>query len=123
MYADDVVLLSENEHDLQCLLDALNEWCNQNQLYVHENKSNVVHFRCKSNPLTEKSFNIGAEVIQVANQYVYLGLLVAVHLDYNIMAKHVSKSANRALGLVVSKFKAFGGLPYNTFTKLYDSIV
>ena len=73
LYADDVVLLSESEHDLQCVLDALNEWCNQNQLYVNENKSNVVHFRCKSNPLTEKSFNIGAKVIQVANQYVYLG--------------------------------------------------
>ena len=45
------------------------------------------------------------------------------NLDYNIMAKHVSKSASRALGLVISKFKAFGGLPYNTFTKLYDSVV
>ena len=31
LYANDVVL-SENEHDLQCLLDALNEWCNQNQM-------------------------------------------------------------------------------------------
>ena len=76
LYADDVVLLSENEHDLQCLIDALNEWCNNNQLYINENKSNVVHFRCKSNTLTDKSFNIGAEVIQVTNQYVYLELLV-----------------------------------------------
>ena len=68
LYADEVVFLNENDQDLQCLFDALNEWCNQNQLYVDENKSNVVHFRCKSNTLTGKSFNIGAKVIQVANQ-------------------------------------------------------
>ena len=39
------------------------------------------------------------------------------------MAKNVSMSANRALGLVISKYKALGGLPFNTMTKLYDSIV
>ena len=44
-------------------------------------------------------------------------------MDYNSMAKHVTKSANRALGLVMSRYKAFGGLPYNSFTKLHDSVV
>ena len=83
----------------------------------------IMLYSSKSNTLNEKSFNIGAKVIQVANQYVYLGLLLTEHLDYNMMVKHVSKSASKALGLVLSKFKAFAGLPYNTFTKLYDSMV
>ena len=39
------------------------------------------------------------------------------------MAKHVAKAANRALGLVISRYKTFGGLPYNSYTKLYDSAV
>ena len=123
LYADDVVLLGENEHGLQCLLNALNEWCDQNQPFVNEDKSSIVHFRSKSYRLTNTSFNIGTKVIKVKNQYVYLGLLLSEHLDYTMMAKHVSKSASRALGLVISKYKAFGGLPYNTFTKLFDSIV
>ena len=88
-----------------------------------QSKSNAVHFRCKSNTLIEKSFNIGAKVIQVENPYVYLGPLLTEHLDYNMMAKHVSKSGSRTLELVISKFKAFGGLHYNTFTKLHDSVV
>ena len=29
LYADDVVLLAENEDDLQYLLNSLSEWCNQ----------------------------------------------------------------------------------------------
>ena len=37
----------------------------------------------------------------------YLCLLLTEHLNYTMVAKHVSKSASRALGLVISKFKAF----------------
>ena len=36
---------------------------------------------------------------------------------------HVSKAANRALGLVIAKSKSFGGLPFGSFTKLFDSMV
>ena len=92
--------------------------------WMVQSKSNAVNFRCKSNTLTEKSFNTGAKVIQVENPYVYLGPLLTQHLDYyNMMAKHVSKSGSRTLEVVILNFKAFGGLPYNTFTKLYDSVV
>ena len=54
---------------------------------------------------------------------MYLGLMLTEHLDYNVMAKNVAMSASRALGLVISKYKAFGGLPFHTYTKLYDSVV
>ena len=35
----------------------------------------------------------------------------------------LAASASRALGLVISKAKALGGMNFNTFTKLYDSFV
>lgn len=70
-----------------------------------------------------KSFSTGDKFIKVMKQYAYLGLLLSEHLYYNLMAKHVSWSDSRAIGLVISKFKAYGGLPYNTYTKFYDSNV
>ena len=39
------------------------------------------------------------------------------------MAKHVCKAANRALGLVIAKSKVFGGFNFETFSKLYGSMV
>ena len=39
------------------------------------------------------------------------------------MVKCVAQSASRALGLLIAKCKAIGGVPYNVFTKLYDSVV
>ena len=123
MYADDVVILGESEEDLKRILDVLNQWCNENELFINPEKSKVVHFRPKSLSMSSKAFKIGDKPISSVSNYMYLGLMLTEHLDYDVMAKNVSMSANRALRLVISKYKAFGGLPFGTFTKLYDSIV
>lgn len=39
------------------------------------------------------------------------------------MAKAVAKSASRSLGLLISKCKINGGFQYETFTKLFDTLV
>ncbi|MCG8048458.1 MAG: reverse transcriptase family protein, partial [Candidatus Thiodiazotropha endolucinida] len=122
-YADDIVLLGESEADLQVLLDTLHAWGINNQMTINPQKSKIVHFRPNSVPETEVIFKIGETVLDVTSSYVYLGIMISEHLDYGIMAKHVSKSAGRALGLLISKYKAFGGLPFKTFSKLYESIV
>ena len=44
-------------------------------------------------------------------------------LDFNVTAKMVAQSASRALGLLIAKYKSAGGMPYDVYTKLYDSLV
>ena len=39
------------------------------------------------------------------------------------MAKSVAKSASRALGFLICKDKALGGMPFECFTKCYNSLV
>ena len=39
------------------------------------------------------------------------------------MAKIVAMSANRALGLVMAKCKTIGGVSYDVYKKLFDSLV
>ena len=48
LYADDMVLLSSNEQDLQCMLDLLYEYCRSWKMLLNFNKSKIVHFRPKS---------------------------------------------------------------------------
>ncbi|MEW8547636.1 MAG: reverse transcriptase family protein, partial [Candidatus Thiodiazotropha sp.] len=123
VYADDVVLLAETEEELQCLLDSLNIWCLNNQMTINSQKSKIVHFRPKSLSRTKVAFRIGDTKLDIEKSYVYLGLIITEHLDYCSMAKHVSNSASRALGLVIAKYKAFGGIPFRTYSKLYESMV
>ena len=76
----------------------------------------IIHFRRQSEAKTSTTFSVGDVYLKLTDQYVYLGLLLAEHLDYTAMAKHVSGSANRALSLVITKHKTFGGLPFHTYT-------
>ena len=39
------------------------------------------------------------------------------------MAKSVAKSASRALEFLICKDKALGGMPFECFTKCYNSLV
>ena len=48
LYADDIVLLADNEKELQDMLDILNNWCVSNNMSANATKSNVMHFRPNS---------------------------------------------------------------------------
>ena len=45
LYADDIVLLTENAEDMQRMLNVLHVWCGKWRLVVNESKTKVVHFR------------------------------------------------------------------------------
>lgn len=123
LYADDIVLLAENKHDLQVLLNALSEWCNVNDMQINCTKSNIVHFRPPSVQKVDFVFKCGNETLDIVDRYTYLGIVLTEHLDFNVTARTIAQSASRALGLVIAKCKLIGGVPFNVFTKLYDSLV
>ena len=123
MYADDIVLLADNENDLQQMLNALLEWCRSNYMSINTNKTNIVHYRPKSNSKTCFNFTFGDVDLMIKESYLYLGLVLEEHLNFNVTASFVAKSASRALGLLICKFKSIGGMPFKVYTKLYDSLV
>ena len=123
MYADDLVLLADNEIDLQLMLDNLSNWCLANHMLINPSKSQIVHFRQRSVPCSDFLFTCGTDQLNIVEQYVYLGLTLTEFLDYNVTAKLVSQSAGRALGLLIAKFKSLGGMPFDVYSKLYDFLV
>ena len=124
LYADDVVILANNENEMQIISNALSMWCTENCTSTNTSKGKVVHFRSQSIPKSEFVFTCGDDCIQYCSDHKYLGLVLNEFLDYNITAKSVALSANRALGLVIAKCKILGGgVSHGVFTKLYDSMV
>ena len=105
------------------LLNTLSLWCKLNGMVINGSKSNIVHFRTPSISRSDVVFKVGDITLDVVESYKYLGLILTEFLDFSKTAAAVAKSANRALGLIIAKAKSFGGLPYNVFYKLYESIV
>ena len=62
-------------------------------------------------------------IAMIAKSYKYLGVLLTDTLDYNVLVKSVAQTANRALGLLISKVKLIGGVHYKCFTQMFDTFV
>ena len=123
LYADDIVLISETEEELQEMLTLVHSWCQKWKLNINTDKTKVVHFRNSAKPLSSFSFSCGHFPLEVVKEYKYLGLFLTEFLDYNVTVKHLALHANRALGAIIAKSKSLGGFPFKCFTKLFDSLV
>ena len=98
-------------------------WCNNNNMTINACKSNVVHFRLPSMERSKYIFTCGDMNIELQNDYTYLGSILNEFLDFNLTTKIVTKSVNKALGLVMAKCKTIDGVSYDVFKKLFDSLV
>ena len=45
LYADDIVLISKSEQNLQIMLDMVNSWCNKWQMKINNKNTKIIHFR------------------------------------------------------------------------------
>ncbi len=88
---------------------------------VNRDKTKVIHFRKKKCKFTETQFYLGIDLVDICQQYQYLGIIINEHLSYEITATTLAESAGRALGGVISKFKSFKNVGFQKFSKLYHS--
>ena len=105
-YDDDIVILCDSEEKLQLLLNHVAEWCSKLCLKVNTNKSKVMHVRPKRLVRTEKDFVLGNELLDVVNDYKYLGFYFDEFMDLNKCINILSDAAGMSLGAVISKFKS-----------------
>ena len=121
LYADDLVLISETEEDLQNMLHVLNDWCKKWRMKVNVSKSKIMHFRTTGHVESEYNFVLGNQSLEKVDKYKYLGVYLDTALDFEILSDTLAKAGGRALGAIVSKFKCNKGLGYKTYTKLFHA--
>ena len=120
VYADDIILLSESENDMQTMLDFTNDWCNNWRLRINHSKSNCMHFRNKGKSRRKYLFKVKGYVLEYTDTYKYLGIFI-MHFSYT--ADTLAKAGSRALGSVIQKIHSKKDIGFKTYKKLYESCV
>ena len=120
LYADDTVLISNNEKDLQKSLDTFNEYCKIWHMNVNISKTKVVVFG--SRRLNNFRFMLGDKVIEVTDKYHYLGVTFSCNGSFLQARKHVAQQASKAL-LALYKKSNNSDLPLDLVIKLFDHTV
>ena len=124
LYADDMVLLAEDEKGMEESLKVLQEWCVDWSLRVNGNKCGVIHFRRKGEERSKASFNVGQEAIRMVQEYKYLGCVVDEYLEYKSMIEARAKAGMKALYAWLQRCRAcVGELRRGTFGKLLEMLV
>ena len=79
LYVDNIVLLSESEHNLQKHLNALDDFCTQQGLVVNLEKTKVLIFHISAQVRTKCHIILSHRTIEVVASYVYLRVTFNAH--------------------------------------------
>lgn len=123
MYADDVVILSESNDELQKMLDFVYTWCNKWQMAVNMEKTKIVCFRKKDKARNSNVFKYGEKTVDYVKCYKYLGIYFDEHLDFEEHGSRLSTAGSRALGALISKMKMGECMTYESYSKCFHSCV
>ncbi len=108
---------------MQDCLNSVNHWCLYWGMGVNLDKSGILHCRQKSKPRSTVSFMLGGCTVRYVEQYKYLGIFVSEFVDFSVAACGVAEAGSRALCSLIGRVKAFGGMSFVVFSKLFESLV
>ena len=99
MYADDLVLLSESSAGLQASLDKLELYTEKWGLKLNLKKTKVMIFH-KTRKLGNETFYFGGRLVEITDQYKYLGTIVANNGTFKANEANLKKKGLRASYLI-----------------------
>ena len=88
LYADDLVLLSTTEIELQNNIDRVNAFCKNWGLAINIDKSKIMVFSKAGRVSKDKfRFNLGGEEMEYVNHYKYLGVSISNTAKFSVAEK------------------------------------
>ena len=121
LYADDTIILAESASDLQIALSSLHDYCVRWDLKINISKTNVVIFsrgKVKKYPV----FKIGEDIVEVKEEYVYLGVTFSCDGKFNKAIEKQVTQARKAMYALLHKAKILR-LPFDIVLELYEHCV
>ena len=97
LYADDLVIMSENAYVLQKLLNGLNDYCNACYLKINASKSKVMVFRKGGNLARSDRFFLENKQIEIVDSFKFLGLTFTNRGTWGFACKKLGEQANKAV--------------------------
>ena len=119
LYADDTIVMAEDEIELQKGLDAVRDYCKLWNLKINVNKTKIIRSSKRKTPNNQYEFLLNGEKVEVVDDYVYLGTTVSYIGKYSKAIEKQVTQAKRALFGLKSK-KEMYDLPFGIMLDLFD---
>ena len=125
LYADDLILLAESEHDLQTQMNSLGTYANIFQMEVNQRKTKVMIFDkpAKIKKRISKTWTTGGTCIEEDKIYKYLGVLFTSDGSFIEHIKNLKEKANEAYYSIIAKSKEWQGFNPKNFFHIFDHTI
>ncbi|MEW8152903.1 MAG: reverse transcriptase family protein, partial [Candidatus Thiodiazotropha endolucinida] len=120
LYADDTVILANNESDLQFSLDRFNAYCQTWKLKVNIDKTKIIIFGARKT--NSYNFSLGDNYIEITDKYKYLGVYFSQSRSFLNARKHIVEQSKKAMYLLFCRINNLK-LPVDLQLKLFDHTV
>ena len=122
IWADDIVLLSESEDGLQCMLNNLSRYSKENRMEINADKTKGM-FLNKTGKNFRRSFAFNNELIFTTNSYKYLGFIVTPSGEITSGLKDLKDRALRAYCKLKKMMGNYFRLHPITTLHLFDTLL
>jgi len=120
LYADDTIILSDDEKDFQRSLNAFDEYCTQWKLNANNNKTKIIIFGARN--IAPYKFYIGRNEIEIVKQYKYLGVIFSANGSFLSARQQNIEQAKKAMHLLYIRANN-SDLPLDLTLKLFDHTI
>lgn len=121
LYADDTVILSDNNNDLQEALNIFEQYCEEWKLTVNIEKTKVLIFANGRLSKHDKFFFKG-KTLEIVAEYKYLGIFFSRSGSFMKTKKYLSKQANKAMFSLLRKTRQLN-LPISMQIDLFNKTI
>lgn len=124
-YADDIVFLAKSKVQLRKILKVLSEYCQLNQLMVNSSKTKIIVFQ-KGGYYHVKKLNpfvYNDEVIEVTNNYTYLGIPFSCSAVFSNAAETTTSKSLKAVNSTLSLIRTTEIDSWKAIVRLNESLV
>jgi len=120
LYADDMILMSDNPTSLQKSLNDFVNYCQEWKLEMIIDKTKAMTFGARTN--RNSVLKIGSTPIEHVSSYKYLGCNFAKSGSFLTIRRHLVNQANKALHLLYKRLYNLH-LPFHLAIKLFDNTI
>ena len=120
-YSDDLIILSRSKLGLQNCLNKLSSYCNSWMLKINPKKTKIMVFQ-KGTKKCDYFFHIGNEMIDIVQDYTYLGTRISSPGNFTLSLEHLRQKALHAL-FSLRRHTNFSKLKPSLANKFSDTMI
>ena len=121
LYADDTIVMAENEEEMQKALNAAHAYCQEWKLQVNTSKTKIVVFS-RGKVRKMPTFKFGNDSINTCDDYIYLGTTFNYNGTFKKAQRKQITQARKAVFVLMKKIEALQ-LPLDTQCELFDRVI